>query len=262
MSKMGISTLQSYRGAQLFEAVGLERGLVEKHFTGTPSRVEGVGLPELGREVLERHARGFGRGRPRRGRAAPVGGQYQWRRRGETHKWNPATWRSCRRRCAATTRALFAEYSRLADDETRELATCAGCWRSRPRADAGAAGGGGAGHGDRPALRHGRHVLRLHQRRGPRDAGHRDEPARRAQQQRRGRRGGAPLRARRERGLRRSAIKQVASARFGVTAEYLVNADELQIKMAQGAKPGEGGQLPGHKVDERIAQGALVHARA
>ncbi len=156
MSKMGISTLQSYRGAQIFEAVGLEHALVERHFTGTPSRVEGVGLPELGREVRERHARGFGAGvgvragAARRGRPVPVAPP---RRDAQVEPGDhrEAAGGDARR----TTRPLFAEYSRLADDESRRaLQPARAAGGRREGRDAGAARGGGAGRGDREALRH------------------------------------------------------------------------------------------------------------
>ncbi|HYO65164.1 MAG TPA: glutamate synthase central domain-containing protein, partial [Archangium sp.] len=255
MSKMGISTLQSYRGAQLFEAVGLQRGLVERHFTGTPSRVEGVGLPELGREVSERHALGFGPVADHEAELLPVGGQYQWRRRGETHKWNPATIAKLQQAARTNDAAAFAEYSRLADDESRAHCNLRGLVEV-------AAGGrtpvpleevepateivkrfvtGAMSFGSISAEAHETLAIAMNRMGGRSNSGEGGEEARRY--------------ARDENGdLRRSAIKQVASARFGVTTEYLVNAAELQIKMAQGAKPGEGGQLPGHKVDERIAR--------
>ncbi|HZI06276.1 MAG TPA: glutamate synthase-related protein, partial [Archangium sp.] len=255
MSKMGISTLQSYRGAQLFEAVGLQRGLVERHFTGTPSRVEGVGLPELGREVSERHALGFGPVADHEAELLPVGGQYQWRRRGETHKWNPATIAKLQQAARTNDAALFAEYSQLADDESR--AHC----NLRVLLEVAAEGRapvpleevepaveivkrfvtGAMSFGSISAEAHETLAIAMNRLGGRSNSGEGGEESRRYTRDENG-------------DLRRSAIKQVASARFGVTTEYLVNAAELQIKMAQGAKPGEGGQLPGHKVDERIAR--------
>jgi len=255
MSKMGISTLQSYRGAQLFEAVGLQRALVERHFTGTPSRVEGVGLPELGREVSERHALGFGPVADHEAELLPVGGQYQWRRRGETHKWNPATIAKLQQAARTNDAALFAEYSQLADDESR--AHC----NLRGLLEVAAAGRapvpleevepaveivkrfvtGAMSFGSISAEAHETLAIAMNRLGGRSNSGEGGEESRRYTRDENG-------------DLRRSAIKQVASARFGVTTEYLVNAAELQIKMAQGAKPGEGGQLPGHKVDERIAR--------
>ncbi|HSP80804.1 MAG TPA: glutamate synthase large subunit, partial [Myxococcaceae bacterium] len=255
MSKMGISTLQSYRGAQLFEAVGLERRLVERHFTGTPSRVEGVGLPELGREVLERHERGFGAGSAQEAELLPVGGQYQWRRRGEVHKWNPATIAKLQQAVRTHDAALFAEYSRLADDETRALCNLRGLLEvvqegrtPVPLEEVEPASElvkrfvtGAMSFGSISAEAHETLAVAMNRLGGRSNSGEGGEEARRFVPDENG-------------DLRRSAIKQVASGRFGVTTEYLVNADELQIKIAQGAKPGEGGQLPGHKVDERIAR--------
>ncbi|AKF81577.1 glutamate synthase [Myxococcus fulvus 124B02] len=251
MSKMGISTLQSYRGSQLFEAVGLQRGLIERHFTGTPSRVEGVGLPELGREVAERHARGFEQPEGE----LPLGGQYRWRRQGERHKWNPATIAKLQAAVRGNDAALFTEYSRLADDETQEHCNLRGLLevsteRCQPVALDEVESAlslarrfvtGAMSFGSISAEAHETLAIAMNRLGGRSNSGEGGEESRR-------------YTADEDGNLRRSAIKQVASARFGVTTEYLVNADELQIKVAQGAKPGEGGQLPGHKVDERIAR--------
>ncbi|WP_223642255.1 glutamate synthase large subunit [Corallococcus sp. EGB] len=255
MSKMGISTLQSYRGSQLFEAVGLQRSLIEKHFTGTSSRVEGVGLPELGREVVERHARGFGPAADAEEHLLPVGGQFRWRRQGERHKWNPATVAKLQAAVRANDAALFQEYSKLADDETREHSNLRGLLDvvtdgctpvpleevEPARELARRFVTGAMSFGSISAEAHETLAIAMNRLGGRSNSGEGGEESRRYTKDPNG-------------DSRRSAIKQVASARFGVTAEYLVNADELQIKMAQGAKPGEGGQLPGHKVDERIAR--------
>ncbi|MBZ4332123.1 glutamate synthase large subunit [Corallococcus sp. AS-1-12] len=255
MSKMGISTLQSYRGSQLFEAVGLQRSLIEKHFTGTSSRVEGVGLPELGREVAERHARGFGPGADGEEPLLPVGGQFRWRRQGERHKWNPATVAKLQAAVRANDPVQFQEYSRLADDETREHSNLRGLLdvvtegctpvpleEVEPALELARRFVTGAmSFGSISAEAHETLAIAMNRLGGKSNSGEGGEESRRYTKDPNG-------------DSRRSAIKQVASARFGVTAEYLVNADELQIKMAQGAKPGEGGQLPGHKVDERIAR--------
>ncbi|WNG60961.1 glutamate synthase large subunit [Archangium gephyra] len=255
MSKMGISTLQSYRGAQLFEAVGLQRSLVERHFTATPSRVEGVGLPELGREVSERHGLGFGPAAEHEAELLPVGGHYQWRRRGETHKWNPATIAKLQQAARANDAAVFAEYSKLADDESRAFCNLRGLVEVTaerqtpvPLEEVEPASEivkrfvtGAMSFGSISAEAHETLAIAMNRMGGRSNSGEGGEEARRYTRDENG-------------DLRRSAIKQVASARFGVTTEYLVNAAELQIKMAQGAKPGEGGQLPGHKVDERIAR--------
>jgi glutamate synthase (NADPH/NADH) large chain len=255
MSKMGISTLQSYRGSQLFEAVGLERSLVEKHFTGTASRVQGVGLRELGREVKERHVRGFGPAAASEEGLLPAGGQYQWRRRGETHKWNPATLAKLQAAVRENDAAQFAEYSRLADDETRELCNLRGLLEvvaegrtpvpldevEPAREIVRRFVTGAMSFGSISAEAHETLAIAMNRIGGRSNSGEGGEESHRYTPDENG-------------DSRRSAIKQVASARFGVTTEYLVNAAELQIKIAQGAKPGEGGQLPGHKVDERIAR--------
>ncbi len=254
MSKMGISTLQSYRGAQIFEAVGLDRALVEKHFTGTPSRLGGIGLAELGREALERHARGFGPN-PGDGVGLPVGGYYQWRRRGEHHRWNPTTLALLQAAVRSGDPGAYAQYSQAADDETTTPATLRGLLafatdrctpvpleQVEPASELVRRFVTGAmSFGSISAEAHETLAIAMNRIGGRSNSGEGGEEARRYLPDANG-------------DLRRSAIKQVASARFGVTAEYLVNADELQIKIAQGAKPGEGGQLPGHKVDERIAK--------
>jgi glutamate synthase (NADPH/NADH) large chain len=272
MSKMGISTLQSYCGAQIFEAVGLDGALIERHFTGTPSRIGGVGLGELGREVMDRHDRGFGR------QAVelpvhlidelPVGGQYQWRRRGERHAWNPATIATLQAAVAQNSPELFAKYSALASEES-DLVTLRGLLElydtGQPLApdqidqirqtvqpvlidEVEPASEivkrfvtGAMSFGSISAEAHETLAIAMNRLGARSNSGEGGEEPHRYQPDEHG-------------DLRRSAIKQVASGRFGVTAHYLVNAEDLQIKMAQGAKPGEGGQLPGHKVDERIAR--------
>ncbi len=255
MSKMGISTVQSYRGAQIFEAVGLARSLIDRHFHGTPSRLEGVGLAELDREAAERHARGYGEVTTEQLAVPVTGGRYQWRPEGEVHKWSPATLAALQHAAQSGDPALFARYEALADDETRGLCTLRGLL------EFDAAGTfpvpldevepaeviarrfvtGAMSFGSISAEAHETLAIAMNRLGGRSNSGEGGEEARRFVADENG-------------DLRRSAIKQVASARFGVTAEYLVNADELQIKVAQGAKPGEGGQLPGHKVDERIAR--------
>jgi glutamate synthase (NADPH) large chain len=255
MSKMGISTLQSYRGAQIFEAIGLNRALVERYFTGTASRVEGVGLAELGREALERHERGYGPWRALDGDELPIGGYYQWRRRGEKHRWNPATIATLQAAVKDGDLERFEEFCRHADDESCELSTLRGLLdfdvegvtpvpldevesvlEIAQRFCTGA-----MSFGSISAEAHETLALAMNRLGGKSNTGEGGEEPQRF----------APLP---NGDSKRSAIKQVASGRFGVTAEYLINADELQIKIAQGAKPGEGGQLPGHKVDERIAK--------
>ncbi len=271
MSKMGISTIQSYRGAQIFEAVGLDADLVERHFTGTPSRIAGVGLSELGREVVDRHARGFGQrldasvheAATARAEDLPVGGLYQWKRRGERHKWSPDVIASLQQAARQNDPVAFAAFEAGADDE-EDAVTLRGllALASDPEARGGRPQAlqavpldevepasaivqrfvtGAMSFGSISAEAHETLAIAMNRIGGRSNSGEGGEEARRYTRDENG-------------DLRRSAIKQVASARFGVTTEYLVNADELQIKMAQGAKPGEGGQLPGGKVDERIAK--------
>ncbi|HSR96758.1 MAG TPA: glutamate synthase large subunit, partial [Kofleriaceae bacterium] len=259
MSKMGISTIQSYRGAQIFEAVGLDREMVERHFTGTPSRVGGIGLVELGREAIERHGRGFG---PEATAAAadggtdelPTGGQYQWKRRGELHKWNPATIAALQAAVRLGDRAKFLEFEQLCDDEDRALATLRGLFELRP-VDAPVPLDevepvteivkrfvtGAMSFGSISAEAHETLAIAMNRMGARSNSGEGGEEPHRFEPDEKG-------------DLRRSAIKQIASGRFGVTTHYLVHAEDLQIKIAQGAKPGEGGQLPGNKIDDRIAR--------
>ena len=199
ISKMGISTIQSYCGAQIFEAVGLEKTLIDRHFTGTASRIGGIGLGVLAREALDRHARAWPGSHED---LLPVGGVYAWRRDGEHHMWNPETIALLQHavRGLNGTRAGEVRRVRRAGQHRRRApghAARAADLPQRPRA--GAARRGRAGPGDRQALRHRRDVAGLDLHRGPRDAGHRDEPPRRALEHGRGRGGPAPLHARRQR---------------------------------------------------------------
>jgi glutamate synthase domain-containing protein 2/glutamate synthase domain-containing protein 1/glutamate synthase domain-containing protein 3 len=254
ISKMGISTIQSYCGAQIFEAVGLDREVVERHFTGTPSRIGGVGLEQLSREALERHFRAY----PRTDREIlPVGGVLQWRRNGEVHVWNPDTIAKLQHAVRGVNgdgRMTYREFSAMANDEASRKAQLRGLLKLRTlpepipleqvepateivrRFTTGAMSLGALSREAHETLAVA--MNRLGARSNTGEGG--EDPVRYTPE---------------ENGdLRRSAIKQVASGRFGVTIHYLVNADQIQIKMAQGAKPGEGGQLPGHKVDEYIAR--------
>jgi glutamate synthase domain-containing protein 2/glutamate synthase domain-containing protein 1/glutamate synthase domain-containing protein 3 len=253
ISKMGISTIQSYCGAQIFEAVGLAPEVVDKHFTGTASRIGGVGLEEISREALERHFRAY----PRSERdILPVGGVLQWRRNGEVHVWNPDTIAALQhavRGVNGDPRATYREFARLADQEAAAKAQLRGLMRLRPA-------------GEPVALEEVEPASEIVKRftTGAMSLGALSREAhetlaiamnRLGAKSNTGEGGEDPARYVRDPNGddRRSAIKQVASGRFGVTIHYLVNADQLQIKMAQGAKPGEGGQLPGHKVDAYIA---------
>jgi glutamate synthase domain-containing protein 2/glutamate synthase domain-containing protein 1/glutamate synthase domain-containing protein 3 len=251
-SKMGISTVQSYRGAQIFEAIGLNKDLIERYFTWTASRIEGVGLDVIARECAERHHLAFEVSPSLDGDLDP-GGQYQWRRRGEFHMYNPETIAKLQHAVRAGNYRMFKEYSRLVDDHSRQLATLRGLFKFKPsksipieevepaseivkRFKTGAMSLGSISREAHENL-----AIAMNRIGGKSNTGEGGED---------------PVRFRPDPNgdLRRSAIKQVASGRFGVTSYYLVNSDELQIKMAQGAKPGEGGQLPGHKVDEYIAK--------
>jgi glutamate synthase domain-containing protein 2/glutamate synthase domain-containing protein 1/glutamate synthase domain-containing protein 3 len=252
MSKMGISTLHSYRGAQIFEAIGLKKRLVDRYFTWTPSRVEGIGLDVVARECRARHEAAFVVPEHLDPELDP-GGQYQWRRRGEHHAYNPETVARLQHAVRAGNYKKFKEYSALVDDESRQHCTLRGLLRfkkttSIPIEEVEPAerivtrfktGAMSLGSISREA--HENLAIAMNRIGGKSNTGEGGEDSVRYTPDPNG-------------DLRRSAIKQVASGRFGVTSSYLVNCDELQIKMAQGAKPGEGGQLPGHKVDEYIAK--------
>ncbi len=256
MSKMGISTVASYTGAQIFEAVGLQKPLVEEFFTGTASRIEGIDLDVIADEVAARHAIAYpDRPEELAHRELPVGGEYQWRREGEFHLFNPDTVYKLQHSTRAGRYDVFKQYSQLVDNQARRLATLRGLFELK--------------NGDRPAIPIdevepvGEIVRRFST--GAMSYGSISKEAhenlaiamnRLGARSNTGEGGEDPDRFVRDPNgdLRRSAIKQVASGRFGVTSEYLVNADDLQIKMAQGAKPGEGGELPGHKVYPWIAK--------
>ena len=253
MSKMGISTLQSYCGAQIFEAVGLAQDFVDTYFTSTASRIGGVGLATVSEEVRRRHARAFGR-RPGVATELESGGEYQWRREGEIHLFNPETVFRLQHATRSGQYQIFKEYTRLVDDQSRQRATLRGLFRLTPIGDPVPLNEvepiesilrrfstGAMSYGSISQEAHETLAIAMNRMGGKSNTGEGGEdPARYV------------LDANGD--SRRSAIKQVASGRFGVTSEYLVNADDLQIKMAQGAKPGEGGQLPGHKVYPWIAR--------
>ncbi len=252
-SKMGISTLQSYRGAQVFEAVGLNKALVDKYFTGTASRIEGVGLDVLAREAKIKHDLAF-RPLTDSDTELPVGGNYQYRVRGEYHLLNPLTVSKLQHAVRQQNFQSFQEYTDLIDSQNRQLCTLRGLFevkksnRPVPLQEVEPASEivkrfatGAMSFGSISKEAHETLAIAMNRIGGKSNTGEGGEDEARFERDANG-------------DWRRSAIKQVASARFGVTANYLVNADELQIKMAQGAKPGEGGQLPGHKVDEVIAR--------
>jgi glutamate synthase (NADPH/NADH) large chain len=260
MSKMGVSTVASYHGAQIFEALGLGPEVIDACFTGTTSRLGGARFDVLASEVARRHARAFG------GAAAGLahqrletGGEYQWRRDGEAHLFDPETVFKLQHATRTRRYEIFKEYTRLVDDSSTRLMTLRGLLRIRG-VDVAAArppvpidevepvsaivrrfATGAMSYGSISAEAHETLAIAMNRLGGKSNTGEGGEDPRRFTPDVNG-------------DVRRSAVKQVASGRFGVTSEYLVNADDLQIKMAQGAKPGEGGQLPGHKVYPWIAQ--------
>jgi glutamate synthase (ferredoxin) len=253
MSKMGISTLQSYCGAQVFEAVGLDRPFVDHYFTRTSSRIGGVGAPVIAEEIARRHRRAFA-ARAAEANELDCGGEYQWRREGEYHLFNPETVFKLQHATRSGQYSIFKEYTRLVDDQNKRLATLRGLLELKP-AEAAVPldevepvesivkrfATGAMSYGSISQEAHETLAIAMNRLGAKSNTGEGGEdPAR------------YTLDANGD--SRRSAIKQVASARFGVTSEYLVNAEDLQIKMAQGAKPGEGGQLPGHKVYPWIAK--------
>jgi glutamate synthase domain-containing protein 2/glutamate synthase domain-containing protein 3 len=253
MSKMGISTLHSYHGAQIFEAVGLNREFVDNYFTHTASRIQGIGIDVVAEEVRKRHAYAYPGIHVPENLDLDVGGQYQWRRRGELHMVNPEMVAKLQHAVRMNSPAAFKKYSDFCNNQSKELATLRGLFEFKPGTPIPleqvepassivkrfATGAMSLGSISREA--HETMAIAMNRLGGKSNTGEGGEDSVRYKPDPNG-------------DLRRSAIKQVASGRFGVTSEYLVNADELQIKMAQGAKPGEGGQLPGHKVDEYIAK--------
>ncbi|MGB0573335.1 MAG: glutamate synthase large subunit [Alphaproteobacteria bacterium] len=257
MSKMGISTYQSYCGAQIFDAVGLKSSFVEKYFTGTHTAVEGVGLEEIARETLERHAQAFGDDPVYKG-ALDVGGEYAFRIRGEKHAWTPQTVADLQHAVRGDLPDKYRTYAAAINEQDTAHMTLRGLFRLKSAEEAGrtpvpldevepaaeivkrfATGAMSFGSISREA--HTTLAIAMNRIGGKSNTGEGGEEVDRFKSMDNG-------------DSMRSAIKQVASGRFGVTTEYLVNSDMIQIKMAQGAKPGEGGQLPGHKVDAVIAK--------
>ncbi|HEY8532438.1 MAG TPA: glutamate synthase large subunit [Micromonospora sp.] len=252
MSKMGISTVASYRGAQIFEAVGLDNDLLERYFTGTPGRIGGAGLAELHAEIAARHARAYPATTAERAhRRLEVGGEYQWRREGELHLFNPETVFLLQHATRSRQYEVFRRYTSTVNELAARGGSLRGLFRFRtgvrppvPLEEVEPASEivkrfstGAMSYGSISAEAHETLAVAMNRLGARSNSGEGGEEVARLYDP-----------------LRRSAIKQVASGRFGVTTEYLVNADDLQIKMAQGAKPGEGGQLPGHKVWPWIAR--------
>ncbi|MSZ61088.1 MAG: glutamate synthase large subunit, partial [Actinobacteria bacterium] len=256
MSKMGVSTVASYTGAQIFEAIGLSTELVNEFFTGTVSRLGGIGLDEIAAEVATRHALAHPT-RPdlRAHRRIELGGEYQWRREGEYHLFNPETVYRLQHATRAGRYDVFKQYTRDVDDQSERLATLRGLFHLRTGDRASISidevepvseivkrfSTGAMSYGSISAEAHENLAIAMNRLGAKSNTGEGGEDPERFVPMANG-------------DSKRSSIKQVASGRFGVTSEYLVNADDLQIKMAQGAKPGEGGQLPGYKVYPWVAK--------
>ncbi|ABD12370.1 glutamate synthase (NADH) large subunit [Frankia casuarinae] len=256
MSKMGISTVASYTGAQVFEAIGLSQELIDAYFAGTPSRLDGIGLDVIAAEVAARHRRAYPPiASEHAHRTLEVGGEYQWRREGELHLFNPETVFLLQHATRTRQYETFQKYTARVDGLSRENATLRGLFELRtgvrtpvPIEEVEPASEivkrfatGAMSYGSISAEAHETLAIAMNRLGGKSNTGEGGEDAERFTPDANG-------------DLRRSAVKQVASGRFGVTSEYLANADDIQIKMAQGAKPGEGGQLPGHKVYPWIAK--------
>jgi glutamate synthase (NADPH/NADH) large chain len=257
MSKMGISTYQSYCGAQIFDAVGLRSDFVNRDFFGTATTIEGVGMEEIAQETVRRHRDAFGDA-PVYRNALDVGGEYAYRLRGEAHAWNPDTVATLQHAVRLNAQDRYREFARLVNEQENELKTIRGLFRIKAADETGRPpvpldevepasaivkrfSTGAMSFGSISKEAHETLALAMNAIGGKSNTGEGGEEPERFRQLPDGR-------------SRRSAIKQVASGRFGVTTEYLVNSDVMQIKIAQGAKPGEGGQLPGHKVDAKIAR--------
>ncbi|GAA4226409.1 glutamate synthase (NADPH/NADH) large chain [Streptosporangium album] len=250
MSKMGVSTVASYTGAQIFEALGLGKDVIDSCFAGTTSRLGGVGFDVLAQEVALRHGRAYPRAENAH-RRLEVGGEYQWRREGEPHLFNPETVFKLQHATRSRRYEIFKEYTGLVDSQAEKLMTLRGLFKFRdgvrepvpidevePVSEIVKRFSTGAmSYGSISMEAHETIAIAMNRLGGKSNTGEGGEDPERLHDP-----------------ARRSAIKQVASGRFGVTSEYLVNADDIQIKMAQGAKPGEGGQLPGHKVYPWIAK--------
>ncbi len=253
MSKMGISTIQSYQGAQIFEAIGLQQSVIDKYFTNTPSRIGGIDMDIIAKEAAMHHSAAYCERSPAN-MTLESGGQYQWRRNGEYHMYNPETIHKLQYACRTNNYEMFKEYSKLLNEQTQSLCTIRGLMEFKfsenpipidevesvesicRRFKTGAMSYGSISQEAHEAL-----AIAMNRIGGKSNTGEGGEDPARFIPDASG-------------DSKNSAIKQVASGRFGVTSEYLVNAKEIQIKMAQGAKPGEGGQLPGRKVYPWVAK--------
>ncbi len=256
---MGISTVASYTGAQVFEGVGLAGDLVDRYFKGTATQMEGIGLEEIAGEALARHGAAWpGRPTELAHRDLEPGGEWQWRREGEYHLFNPDTVFKLQHATRAKNYKIFKQYTRAVDDQSRHLATLRGLLRLRPAGETGRSpvpleevepvsaivkrfSTGAMSYGAISQEAHETLAIAMNRLGARSNSGEGGEDPERNVPDPNG-------------DSRRSAIRQVAAGRFGVTSEYLVHADDIQIKMAQGAKPGEGGQLPGKKVYPWIAK--------
>jgi glutamate synthase (NADPH/NADH) large chain len=256
MSKMGISTYQSYCGAQIFDAIGLAQEFIDTYFTGTSTTIEGIGLEQVAEETLMRHKGAFGEDAVLKD-ALDVGGEYAVRLRGEDHVWNAGTVGALQHAVRGNSRDQYRDYARQINEQDEHLLTLRGLFKIRMAEDSGRKAisideveaveeivkrfaTGAMSLGSISPEAHETLAVAMNRLGGKSNTGEGGEEVHRFTPEDNG-------------DSKRSAIKQVASGRFGVTAEYLANSDMIQIKMAQGAKPGEGGQLPGHKVDQRIA---------
>ena len=257
MSKMGISTYQSYCGAQIFDAIGLKADFVNTYFTGTATRIEGVGLKEIAEEAVRRHRDAFGDAEIYKN-ALDVGGEYQFRTRGEDHAWNAQTVATLQHAVRGNSQEKYRAFAKILNEQAEKFVTIRGLFRIKGAEEDGRKkvpleevepaqdivkrfSTGAMSYGSISREAHTTLALAMNRIGGKSNTGEGGEEADRYKPLPNG-------------DSLRSAIKQVASGRFGVTTEYLVNSDMMQIKMAQGAKPGEGGQLPGHKVDKTIAK--------
>jgi len=253
-AKMGISTLQSYKGAQIFEAVGLNSSVIDVCFSGTASRIQGIGFDVIAQELVERHALGYPDADELRLPMLPNDGQFHWRANGERHMWNPETIANLQVAARANDVDSYRRFAEHANDSARDRCTLRGLMRFKkgtniPLSEVEPASQivkrfatGAMSFGSISMEAHSTLAIAMNKLGGKSNTGEGGEDPERYK----------PLPDGSMNPMR-SAIKQVASGRFGVTINYLTNADELQIKMAQGAKPGEGGELPGRKVDEKIA---------
>ncbi|MCK9202095.1 MAG: glutamate synthase-related protein [Gallionella sp.] len=274
MSKMGISTYQSYCGAQIFEAIGLNASFVAQYFTGTATQIEGIGLKEVAEEAVRTHSAAFGND-PVLANALDAGGEYAWRARGEEHMWTPDSIAKLQHATRTNNAATYKEYAKLINEQSHKLKTLRGLFDIKPVGKAVPLDEvdsakeivkrfvtGAMSLGSISTEAHTTLAIAMNRLGGKSNTGEGGEDATRFRKLKAGEKLSDIIGKKRierdfvmqEGDSLRSAIKQVASGRFGVTAEYLANADQIQIKMAQGAKPGEGGQLPGGKVSEYIAK--------